>query len=147
VEIKPSPIGWHWPAEGGKSFNRALRWSLLSLLDRSDSYCRRPQNPSLPGGEGQQTGLGIAVAPASRVMGIGEHGLAVLRVDPNGRAAEIGLRPGDIILQVGGKEMSSPQDLTTAINEARAQKKEHVLARLRREDREMFIALPVGPRN
>ena len=91
-------------------------------------------------------GSGTRVAPASRVMGIGEHGLAVLQVDPNGKAAEVGLSPGDIILQIGGKDMSSPQDLLSALNEAGAQRKQHILALVRRNEREMFIALPVAPR-
>ena len=42
--------------------------------------------------------------------------------------------------------MSSPQDLLSVLNEAGAQKKQHVLALVRRNEREMFIALPVVPR-
>ena len=42
---------------------------------------------------------------------IGEQGLAVVRVDPNGKAAEIGLAPGNIIVEVGGKEMASSREL------------------------------------
>jgi serine protease Do len=84
------------------------------------------------------------VAPAARVLGIGEQGLAVLRVDPNGKAAEVGLAPGDVILQVGGKEMSSPQDLAGALNEARSRKKDHVLALVRRNERDVYIALPTA---
>ena len=118
----------------------------VSLGQMKEQTARRPQNPAMPGGEGQATGLGIAVAPASRVMGIGEQGLAVLRVDPNGKAAEVGLTPGDVILQVGSKEMSNPQDLVAALNDARAQKKDHVLALVRRNDRDMYIALPVTQR-
>jgi serine protease Do len=118
----------------------------MSLGQMKEQTARRPQNPAMPGGEGQATGLGIAVAPASRVMGIGEQGLAVLRVDPNGKAAEVGLTPGDVILQVGSKEMSNPQDLVAALNDARAQKKDHVLALVRRNERDMYIALPVTQR-
>jgi hypothetical protein len=42
--------------------------------------------------------------------------------------------------------MSSPQDLLSALTEAGAQKKQHVLALVRRNGREMFIALPVATR-
>jgi serine protease Do len=92
----------------------------------------------------QTSKLGISVAPAARVMGIGEQGLAVLRVDPNGKGAEIGLSPGDIILQVGGKEISTPSDLARAFDDAAAQKKQHVIALVRRDDQERFVALPVA---
>jgi serine protease Do len=92
----------------------------------------------------QSSRLGIAVAPAARVMGIGEQGVAIIRVDPSGKGAEVGLRPGDVIVQLGGKDVSSPEEVSRAIDEASSQKKQHVLALVRRNDREMFIALPTG---
>ena len=94
------------------------------------------------GGEEHTSKLGLAVAPASRVMGIGEQGLAVLRVDPNGTAAAAGISAGDVILRVGGKDVSSPEDLVNALSAASKEKKEHVLALIRRNDRDLFIALP-----
>jgi serine protease Do len=77
-------------------------------------------------------------------MGIGEQGVAVIRVDPNGKGAEAGLRPGDVILQMGGKDVVSPDDVMRTLEAATAQKKQHVLALVRRSDREMFLALPTG---
>jgi serine protease Do len=117
----------------------------LTLGQLKDQTAQRPAvaQPGQEGGE-QTSHLGISVAPAARVLGIGEQGLAVLRIDPNGKAAEAGLRPGDVILQVGGKELSSPQDLTRALTDARSQRKQHVLAMVRRNDRNMFVALPVA---
>jgi serine protease Do len=79
-------------------------------------------------------------------MGIGERGLAVLQVDPNGKAAEVGLRPGDIILQIHGHDISSSQDLLSALSDGATQKKQYLLALIRRNESEMFIALPVAPR-
>lgn len=92
----------------------------------------------------QSSKLGIAVAPAARVMGIGEQGLAVLRIDPYGKAVEAGLAQGDVILKVGSREMQTPRDLVAAIDEAAKQNKQHVLALIRRNDREVFVALPVS---
>jgi serine protease Do len=99
-----------------------------------------PQSSTNP----QSSRLGIAVAPAARVMGIGEQGVAIIRVEPSGKGAEAGLRPGDVIVQLGGREVSSPDEVTRALEAATAQKKQHVLALVRRNDREMFIALPTG---
>jgi len=96
------------------------------------------------GGHAQTGRLGIAIAPAARVMGIGEQGVAVIRVDPNGKGAEAGLRPGDVVLQMGGKDVANPDDVMHALDAASAQKKQHVLALVRRNDREMFVALPTG---
>ncbi len=101
---------------------------------------RAPQSD----GSTQASGLGITVAPAARVMGVGEEGLAVLRVDPAGKAADAGINPGDVILQVGGKPVSTAEDLARALEAAAAQRKQHVLALVRRNDRQMFMTLPVG---
>ena len=76
-------------------------------------------------------------------MGIGEQGLAVLRVDPNGKAAESDYARATSCSRSAGKDMSSPQDLASALQEAAAQKKQHLLALVRRSDREVFLALPV----
>src|SRR5262245_52012991 len=105
---------------------------------------QKRQAPAQSGENPQTSRLGIAVAPAARVMGIGEQGVAVIRVDPSGKGAEAGLQPGDVIVQLGGKDVSSPEEVTRALQAATAQRKQHVLALVRRNDREMFIALPTG---
>jgi len=102
-----------------------------------------PRAPQ-PEANAQTSKLGITIAPAARVMGIGEEGLAVLRVDPGGKAAEAGISPGDVILQLAGKPVSSPDELVRALDEAAGQKKQHVLALVRRNDRQMFVTLPSG---
>jgi len=104
----------------------------------------KQETPPQSGANPQSSRLGIAVAPAARVMGIGEQGVAVIRVDPNGKGAEVGLQSGDVIVQLGGKDVSSPEEVSRAIEAAASQKKQHVLALVRRNDREMFIALPTG---
>ena len=116
----------------------------VTLGQLRDQTARAVRNPRPRSDRNLQTSkLGIAVAPAARVMGIGEQGLAVLRIDPNGQAAEAGLAQGDVILKVGSREMQSPQDLANAIDEAARQNKQHVLALIRRNDGEVFVALPV----
>jgi serine protease Do len=114
--------------------------TIAQLKDQPKPKKETPPQSGAP----QASRLGIAVAPASRVMGIGEQGVAVIRVDPTGKGAEVGLQPGDVIVQLGGKEVSSPEELTNALEAASSQKKQHVLALVRRNDREMFIALPTG---
>jgi serine protease Do len=116
----------------------------VTLGELQEQAARTPSEGNQQGNEAEPhtSKLGIAVAPASRVMGLGEQGLAVLRVDPEGKAAQAGINAGDVILQVGGKEVSSPQDLKNALDAAGKENKDHVLALIRRKDREIFVALP-----
>jgi serine protease Do len=104
---------------------------------------RSRERPRAPQPDAQTSRLGIAVAPVARVMGIGEEGLAVVRIDPGGKATEAGLHAGNVILDLGGKQVSSPEELARAVDEAaRQKKKQHMLALVRRNDRQMYIALP-----
>jgi serine protease Do len=68
----------------------------------------------------------------------------VVEVDPSGVAAEHGLKAGDVILEVGGKAVSSPSDVRTALGEARRQGKRAVLFRVKSDEGARFVALPVG---
>jgi serine protease Do len=116
----------------------------VTITQLQDQTTHKRDTTPQTGGLPQSGHLGIAIAPAARVMGIGEQGVAVIRVDPSGKGAEAGLRPGDVILQMGGKDVSSPDDVMRTLEAATAQKKQHVLALVRRNDREMFVALSTG---
>lgn len=96
------------------------------------------------GDKGDVGKLGMTVAPASSVDGAGEHGLAVLNVDPDGEAADAGIQAGDVILKIAGKSVSSAHDLKAALKEAGANGKKHTLALVQHENSQRFIALPAS---
>ena len=70
--------------------------------------------------------------------------MVVTQVDPNGPAAERGIRTGDVILDVGGKTVSNPADVGAAVQDAHSQGKRSVLMRVKSGDQTKFVALPVG---
>ncbi|MBV8858256.1 MAG: DegQ family serine endoprotease [Acidobacteria bacterium] len=79
------------------------------------------------GGGGQAEGggkLGIGVTPltpdlASRLrLPADRQGLVVTEVDPNGPAADAGLRQGDLIEQANREPVKAPEDLRSAIDAA-----------------------------
>jgi serine protease Do len=88
--------------------------------------------------------LGLTVAPAPEIDGAGDDGLAVLRVDPAGKAAELGIAPGDIILKAGGRQVERIDDFNRAMQAAAADGRSSMLVLVRRGDRQRYVALPVS---
>ena len=88
--------------------------------------------------------LGLSVAPASEVAGAGDNGVVVTAVDPDGPAAEHGVQSGDVILNVGGKSVSSVSELRQALSQAKSDGKHEVLMRVKTSDNTHFVAMPIG---
>jgi serine protease Do len=88
--------------------------------------------------------LGLTLAPATRVAGAGNEGVAVTGVDSSGVAADHGFSTGDVILEVAGKSVSTPADVRKMIVSARSEGKRTVLLRVKSGDNTRFVALPVG---
>jgi serine protease Do len=88
--------------------------------------------------------LGLSLAPAGQVAGSGLEGVVVTKVDPDGAGSEHGFQTGDIILEVGGKKVSSPADVRTALNEAQREGKRSVLMRVKSGETTKFVALRLG---
>lgn len=88
--------------------------------------------------------LGLAVAPAAEVAGSGNKGVVVTEVDPDGSAAEHGLRTGDVILDVAGNAINSAADIRAALSDAKSAGKHDVLVRIKSAEAMRFVALPIG---
>ncbi|MGE4373596.1 MAG: Do family serine endopeptidase [Xanthobacter sp.] len=90
--------------------------------------------------------LGLQLAPASSVEGAGEEGVVVTGVDPRGLAAERGLRTGDVILKVGEKQVSTPQDVRAGMLAAKdgPEKRKAVLMQVKSKQGVRFVAIPLN---
>jgi len=88
--------------------------------------------------------LGLTLAPAGGVAGAGGEGVVVTEVDPDGPAASHGIKSGDVIIDVGGKPVSTPADVRKALADARTDGKRAVLIRVKSGDTTRFVALPLG---
>lgn len=75
-------------------------------------------------------------------LGIGERGLLVQRVSA-GPAAQAGIRPGDILLRIGRRELGSVDDLREALHEV--PRGEPVAMQIRRGDGTLFVSLTLPP--
>ena len=83
--------------------------------------------------------LGLSLAP-----GGGDEGVVVADVDPQGPAADYGFKPGDVILEVAGNSVTTPDELRKALGKARAEGKQSVLMRVKSEQGTRYVAIPLG---
>jgi len=120
---------------------KALTLALGELPNTRQARAKAEPDETSPGDLGR---LGLSLAPAANVAGAGSAGVVVTQVDPDGPAAERGFRTGDVILDVGGKTVSTPSDVRNALQEARRQGKHTILMRVKSGDQTKFVALPVG---
>ena len=88
--------------------------------------------------------LGISVAPASEVQGANSEGIVVTDVDNQGPAGERGLRTGDVILEIGGRNVTKTSDLNDAMTKARSEGKSVILLRVKSQGGSRYVTLPVG---
>ena len=101
-----------------------------------------PDNPQMAaaaetGGEAETAtteSLGIALA-------MSPDGVVVRSVDPDSDAAEKGVRPGDIIVKVSGRDVKKPADVVSGVEEAKKTGKSSVLLLLRSQDQQRFVAI------
>lgn len=88
--------------------------------------------------------LGLTVAPLTDDMreqaGVGSDvsGVLVTDIDPNGPAAQAGLRRGDVIQRVGGTDTDSPAALKAALGK---EKTDPALVLINRDGNRLFVAV------
>ena len=95
-------------------------------------------------GRGDASDLGLELVPAGSIAGAGEQGVVVLDINPAGLWAEQGFSLGDVILEVSGKSVKTPEELGSAVSDARNAGKRTVLLRLRSGDAMRFVTAPLG---
>ncbi|NKE45018.1 Do family serine endopeptidase [Roseomonas frigidaquae] len=111
----------------------------------------QPQQQAEAQQEAERPGsLGLRLAPAQRALPNSKlqgqdaaQGVQVAGVDPGSVAASRGVRPGDVILRAGGREVSSPRDVMEAVAAARREGRPAIALQLSRESGNAFVALPL----
>lgn len=93
--------------------------------------------------------LGLALAPLNKQVRArlelpdDAKGALVVEVKRDSPAADAGLAPGDIVVKVGDKNVTSPRDVTQSVQDASKAKRKAVLLLIQREGNERFVAVPL----
>jgi serine protease Do len=120
---------------------RTVTLTLGQLPDQRQANADTDERGTRDGGTPR---IGLTLAPASDVGGAGDQGVAVTAVDPEGPAAEQGIKTGDVILDVAGKAVSKPEDVRRALVSSHKDGKRAVLMRVKSGDATKFVAVPFG---
>jgi serine protease Do len=92
----------------------------------------------------RQAELGLRMAPAGGLAGADRNGVTVTGVDPSGLAGDIGLEAGDVILDVSGHAVHTPDEVHVALSEVRNAGRSTALIRIKSHESVRFVAIPVG---
>ncbi len=109
----------------------------IGRMPSDEQIARSFGQPAAPTSLAKKLGLRLKSAPDGK-------GVVIAEIDPGSRAAEKGLRPGDVILEVAGQQVNSLADFGKAIAKARQKGRKAVLLLVRSANgNQRFIALPL----
>jgi serine protease Do len=158
--VANTPVGSRIPVEifrGGRRMTipvavaeRPTEEQLAKALGNSDDDNSVPDQGS--GATGSQS-LGLGLQPLTpqiaRALGIGAdvHGVVIATVDPSSDAGEKGLQRGDVILSVNQQAVTTPAQVTAAVDAARRANRTSVLLLIKRRDAPpAFVGVDIPPR-
>ncbi|CAA2140579.1 Do family serine endopeptidase [Hyphomicrobium sp. ghe19] len=87
--------------------------------------------------------LGLTLMPA-RAGKDAPEGVAIAEVDPSSDAAQKGLKAGDVILEVSGQTVASPDDVLSGVKKAEGLKRTAVLLHIKTADQKRFVAVQLS---
>ena len=123
--------------------NKTVSLTLGTLPNDKQASNEQNQRDQREVPDSDMPNLGLTLAPGSKVSG-GGNGVVVTAVNAGGIAAEHGFQVGDVILEVGGKAVTTPADVRKSLSDARTEGKHTVLFRVKSNEGTKFVALPLG---
>ncbi len=100
----------------------------------ADTQQRASLGGTAPSERNALAGLGLMLAPS-------REGVVVAEVEPDGAAAQMGLKQGDVILEAGGQKVERPGDVSAALATAKKDGRRALLLRVKSGNTTRFVAL------
>src|SRR5580700_7649952 len=110
---------------------------VLGTMPADKTAAAESRNSDDDNGASALAKLGLTLRPAH-----GQDGVVVAEVDPDGAAADKGLKQGEVILEVAGQSVNRPADVVDAIDAAKSGGKKSVLVRVKSNAGERYLTLP-----
>ena len=116
-------------------------------LASTDSKDTKPSDTAKPTAI---SGLGLSLTPITPdakdkyQLGASQKGVVITDVAPDGPAANRGLKPGDVIVEVQQEPVSTPADVQGRADSVRKQNRKSVLMLIQRQDNLQWVPVPLG---
>ncbi len=124
------------------------------LAEKPDDTQQAAATPGTPADKALQptdiAGLGLKVAPMSQdlkdkyQLNADQKGVVITDVSPSGPAAERGLKPGDVVVEVQQGEVGSVDDVQKRIDAVRKENRKSVLLLIQRQDGLQWVPLSLS---
>ena len=135
--------GWQGPC-------RSTRCWMKSQATRSwPRSTPAKKAPDAPSASRELTDFGMQIAPITQDLkdrfqiGADQKGVVITDVKDGGVAADRGLKPGDVIVEVQQADVTSPDDVTKKVEAQRAQDRKSVLMLIQGQDGVRYVPLPL----
>ncbi len=132
----------------------ALKVKVAQLKDEEEATRSEPEEPKgkadEPTGARQFPQLGLSLAPLSKGLrdqfqiNSALKGVVVTAVEDGQAAADKGIQPGDVIVEVNQEAVAAPTQVASAIDKARQSGRKSILLLVARGADLSFVALPIG---
>ncbi len=149
--VADTPIGQSVPVvvwRDGKEVT--LTATVGELPDEQQLAAATPGAKPEPAKTTELAGLGVKLAPLSPTtrdkysIDADQKGVVVTDVDDASNAAEKGLKPGDVIVEVQQEAVNSPADVVDRIDRTRKQGRKAVLMLIQGQDGLRWVTLPLA---
>ncbi len=125
------------------------------LAEKPDDVQTASTNPAAPPPPkpAEIAGLGMTLAPIDQGardhfhLGADQKGVVVTDVAPSGAAAQRGVKPGDVIVEVQQAEVNSPDDVRRRVETVRREDRKSVLVLIQRPDGLSWVPLPLDAKD
>lgn len=111
---------------------RTIKARIGTFPENLEMAAAGPSTEAPEKGTTESLGLALTQTP---------DGVVVRSVDPASEAAEKGIRPGDVIVKISGRDVKKPSDVVAGVEEATKGNRNSVLLLLRSNDQQRFVAL------
>ena len=145
--VADTPVGKNVAIDFLRAGKKQSVHLVVAKLDDSDTHAAAAKptapQPTKPGSALLGLTLGLLDAPARTKFHVGAEvqGVVVTDVNPDGAAADNNIKPGDVVVQLQGQAVHTPDDVSKRVDaDAKAGKKVELML-LNRDGVQTFVAV------